>query len=224
MEYKISDINILFEDQYLLVVVKPYGILSQESKKEIDLPTLLSNYRIQKGESSYIGTPYRLDRTTQGIMVYAKEQKVAAALSKMVMDKSLNKNYYAVVSPVPKAREDTLKDLLFYDRIKNKSYVVKRQRKGVKKAELFYETIDVKTLDDIEISLIRVKLFTGRTHQIRCQMSNIGCPIVGDRRYGSVINTKNILLCAGEVSFTHPVTKEKLSFEYKATNDYFKYF
>lgn len=224
MEYKINDIDILFEDEYLLVVVKPYGILSQDSGKEKGLPGILSNYREKKGEAAYIGTPYRLDRTTQGIMVYAKDPKTAAALSKIVMDKKLSKIYYALVSPSPKARENTLKDLLFYDRTKNKSYVVKRERKGVKKAELFYETIDVKTLDNKEISLIKVKLFTGRTHQIRCQMSNIGCPIVGDRRYGSKLKSDNILLCAGDISFTHPITKENLSFKYKPTNDYFKCF
>ncbi len=224
MKYKINDIDILFEDKYLLVVVKPYGVLSQDSATEKGLPDILSKYREEKGEGSYIGTPYRLDRTTQGIMVYAKDPKTAAFLSKMVMDKKLRKFYYALVSPVPEVKEGTLKDLLFYDRTKNKSYVVKRERKGVKKAELFYKIVDTKIIDNNEMSLIKVKLFTGRTHQIRCQMSNIGCPVAGDRRYGSMINTKNILLCAGDVYFIHPLTKENLHFEYKPANDYFEFF
>jgi len=186
-------IEILFENRDYLVCVKPVGIQSQNDNAE-DMVKLLS---AQVGNAVY--PVHRLDTAVGGTMVFAKNSRSAAELSKQIADKSFKKVYLAVLSGIPEKESDTLRDLLFKDSSKNKSYVVKRERRGVKKASLEYSVID-KTEDK---SLVRVLLHTGRTHQIRVQFSSRRLPLVGDGKYGSKDNRCNVALWSESLSFVY---------------------
>ena len=212
--------NILFSDEHLAVAVKPYGVLSENDEKKPNMPSMLRRELC----CDYISAVHRLDRTTQGLMVYAKSQEAAKRLSAMAQAGEIEKIYLAVVEGVPKESEAELADLLYYDRKANKSYVVKRARKGVKEARLSYETLSGTVYEGQELSLLRIRLFTGRTHQIRVQLSSRGLPLAGDRRYGGRLKIAEIMLCSSRLDFTHPLTGEALSFEYLPDNDLFALF
>ena len=144
-------------------------------------------------------------------MVYAKTQEAARRLSAMIQQGRVEKTYLAVVEGVP-------------DRRKNKSYVVKRERKGVKQARLQYEVLQTIEHEGQWLSLLNIQLLTGRTHQIRVQFASRKMPLVGDRRYGSHIHADHIQLCAARLSFTHPVTGEEMRFSYDPTDEFFRLF
>ena len=200
--------KIYYQDEYLAVVCKPYGVLSEEHETKPNMPVLL---REECGcETVY--PVHRLDRTTQGLMVYAKTAEAARRLSRAVQNGGVEKLYHAVVEGVPAEREGEMTDLLYYDRQKNKSFVVKRERRGVKQARLTYELLDTVWIEENPVSLIKVRLDTGRTHQIRVQFASRRMPLVGDRRYGSRFADDEIMLCSAELSFIHPFTGEKLRF------------
>lgn len=197
--------EILFEDKDLIVCIKERGVLSQEGKEgEKTMTSLLS---MQTGREVY--PVHRLDKEVGGVMVFAKNQKAAAALSSQVTDRTMEKEYITLIDGCPEEKEGTMEDLLFFDRSKNKSFTVKKERRGVKKALLSYRVLDQKD----GLSLVRVKLHTGRTHQIRVQFASRKMPIVGDRRYGSKRESKIIALWSCYISFVHPVTKERMTFE-----------
>ena len=200
-------INILYDCKYFTVCEKPSGLISELSEKtETSLPALLSK---QLGDIPLF-TVHRLDKEVGGIIVYAKSEKIAAALSAQITDSRFKKEYTATVSGKPTEDSALLCDLLFHDRAKNKTYVVKRKRQGVKEARLSYELLsyDEKT----DRSLLKIKLYTGRTHQIRVQLASRGFPICGDRKYGSAETVKPMRLFASSLSFVHPVSEEELSF------------
>lgn len=160
----------------LVLCVKPAGVLSQSGKPgEQTMVTLLER---QLGGAVY--PVHRLDRETAGVMVYARTSHAAGALGKLVQQGALKKEYLAVVRGRPQEEAGVLEDLLFHDQAKNKSYVVKRERKGVKKARLAYRVL-AKTEG---ATLVQVRLYTGRTHQIRVQFASRGLPLLGDSRYG----------------------------------------
>ena len=161
--------ELLYEDQNIAVVVKPVGL---DSEKEI--PNVLQE---QLGGSFF--AVHRLDQNVGGVMVYARNNKTAAELSRQIQSGSFVKEYVAMVHGVPEEAGDWT-DLLFKDSRKNKVFVVKKERAGVKKARLTY-----KRLTAGEQSLVRVRLHTGRSHQIRVQFSSRGFPLVGDHKYGS---------------------------------------
>lgn len=211
-----DNFKIIYEDRFLLVVYKPYGMLSS-SDNSIALDNLLADYRELKGEQKYIGTVHRLDRTTQGLMLYSKTKKTTAVLSEMIKNHQISKSYLCVVEGYFEEKTGTLENLIYFDRIKNKSYIVQKERKGVKDASLDYRVQNEK--DDL--SLLKVTLKTGRTHQIRVQFSSRRHPLVGDRRYGSKTPCSNIMLCSSFLSFVHPVTKKEMKFRYIPDNDYF---
>ena len=197
--------EILYEDKDLIVCIKERGILSQEGKEgERTMLSLLSAYT--GGE---IYPVHRLDKEVGGVMVFARNQKTAAFLSSQVTDRTMEKEYITVVEGSPDEKDGTMEDLLFFDRSKNKSFTVKKERRGVKKALLSYKVLAEKD----GLSLVRVKLHTGRTHQIRVQFSSRKMPIVGDRRYGSKCASNIIALWSCCISFNHPVTKEKMTFK-----------
>ena len=203
--------EILYEDSSVIVVIKPQGILSQSDKNGGEsLVTRLSEHT--GGE---IFPVHRLDKETGGVMVYAKTQKAAATLSRDISEHRFYKEYLALVHGVPETQEDTLCDLIFFDRTKNKSYVVKRERKGVKKAELCYEVLETKEKDGEKYSLLRVVLHTGRTHQIRVQFASRHFPLAGDRKYGAQDGYKNLGLRAQRLKFFHPETGEEMEFTAK---------
>ena len=197
--------NILFEDESIVVCQKERGVLSENGAK--GAPGMVE--LLQQCCESEIYPVHRLDKPVGGVMVYAKTQKAAAHLSKQVADRSFDKQYIALVHSHPEEKQGRMEDLLFFDRGKNKSFVVKKERRGVKKAVLEYECIS--TCD--EKSLVKVKLLTGRTHQIRVQFASRKMPLFGDRRYGASDDSKLLALWSHSVSFTHPVTGERMSFE-----------
>lgn len=212
--------SVIFQDEQIIVAYKPYGVLSEDDDKKPNMPALL---KAQTG-CDEVYTVHRLDRTTQGVMVYAKTKEAAKRLSELVQSGGSEKTYLAVIEGVPETPEGELCDLLYFDRSKNKSYVVKRERRGVKLARLYYETLGTAQADDRTISLLKIRLLTGRTHQIRVQFASRKTPLVGDRRYGSRIMCDNIQLCSSELCFPHPFTGEEMSFAYTPTNEYFGLF
>ena len=200
--------KILFEDKYIAVCLKPAGILSQNGDGG-DMISLLNAYFEQNGEKAEAYPVHRLDKETAGVMVYAKSSKSAAALSKQIEQNTIKKHYYAVVKGSPEEKSGVLKDLLFRDKQKNKSYSVKRMRKGVREASLEYEVVG----ENGGYSMLDILLHTGRTHQIRVQFSSRKMPLYGDGRYGG--GGGNLALFAHTLEFCHPVSGERMVFSEK---------
>ena len=177
-------IEILEQTPQLVLCVKPVGVRAQ-GEAEADLPALLKR---QLGCEIY--PVHRLDQAVGGVMVFAKTAPAAAKLSQAIAGGELQKEYLAVLERSPEQTEGELSDLLFHDRTKNKTYVVSRQRKGVKEAKLAYRVLDVQN----GLCLVRIRLYTGRTHQIRVQFASRGMPLVGDGKYGSRKNAASLAL------------------------------
>lgn len=133
-----SKLEILFEDEYIICVVKPYGVLSQGNANTHSLCDDISLYLKEKGESGDVYVVHRLDKTTGGVMVFAKTKEMCAKLNELIQNGDFHKVYYAIVCGEPKRPSGALGDLLYHDKFKNKTYVVKRERKGVKEAKLCY--------------------------------------------------------------------------------------
>lgn len=200
--------EILFEDSAVIVAIKPRGVLSQSDKNGGESMVT----RLCEHTGGEIFPVHRLDKETGGVMVYAKTKKAAASLSRDISKHRFYKEYLALVHGVPQNKSGTLCDLLFHDKAKNKSYVVKRERKGVKKAELYYEVLQSREEDGEKYSLLRVILHTGRTHQIRVQFGSRKMPLAGDRKYGGQDGYKNLGLLSAKLKFFHPETGEELEF------------
>ncbi len=201
--------EILFKDKHILVCIKPVNTLS-EGDGERCLPRMLAARLSENGESSLDIFPvHRLDKETVGVMVYARTSAAAAALSRSITEGKLEKRYFALVHGTPDQEKGSLNDLLFFDRARGKTFVVDRMRKGVKPASLDYELVSTSN----GISLLDIRLHTGRTHQIRAQLSHIGLPLVGDRRYGAPKSeATTVALLARSLSFPHPVTGDLMTF------------
>lgn len=196
--------KILYEDNSIIVCIKPRGVISQsDEKSNNNMITLLSQYT---GTDIY--PLHRLDREVGGVMVYAKTKKAAAELSKQIAKHSFKKEYIALVHSAPEKLMGEMRDLLFKDSRKNKSYVVKRMRKGVKEAVLEYEVIE----KNPDSSKVHITLHTGRTHQIRVQFASRKMPLFGDRKYGADDSSEYIKLWSYKIGFNHPETKEHVIF------------
>ena len=157
----------------------------------------------------YLGLVHRLDRPTGGVMVFAKNSKAAERLSKQIVDGEMTKTYLTTVVGTPKQRKDTLVNYLKKNSLTNTVYVATFGDHDAKRAELSYEVLD----SDERLSLVKVQLGTGRSHQIRVQMNAINCPVYGDARYGgNIVRGQNLALWAYKLELTHPVTKERMVF------------
>jgi len=187
--------EILYSDKSIAVCIKPVGLDS-----ESDVPAALKE--TLGGEIFPI---HRLDKNVGGVMVYARTKQAAASLSKAVQEGAMVKEYVAMVHGAPPDNGDW-EDLLWKDSKKNKVFVVKRQRGGVKKARLEYQRLTAG-----ETSLVRVRLHTGRSHQIRVQFSSRGFPLVGDHKYGSRDEKTAPMLFSCKITF--PYKGETVSFE-----------
>lgn len=195
-------ISILYEDEYIIICCKKPGMLSEFSQSDDSLPKML-----QEQIKSDIYPLHRLDKPVGGAIMYAKTQKAAGIFSKMIAENNLEKTYLAVLDGIPDYQQGELRDLLFKDSRKNKTFVVKRMRKGVKEAVLNFEVI----ASENNLSLVKIKLETGRSHQIRVQFASRKTPVCGDGKYGSRNNRCTTALWSHSLSFIHPFTKEKLS-------------
>ena len=210
---------VYYQDEHILVTFKPDGVLSEWDEKKPSLPALLQE---ETGVELY--PVHRLDRTTEGLIVYALTRDAASRLSEAIRRGEVEKTYLAAAEGVFREPSGELVDLLYFDRRKNKSFVVKRERRGVKTARLRYETLATSQLGDTEVSLLRILLLTGRTHQIRVQLASRQTPLIGDRRYGSRINSGQIALCAAGLRLPHPFTGEELHFSCTPENETFQIF
>jgi len=207
-------VNILFEDKYLLLCEKAVGENSQFSTDGVskNLPEKLIEYRKSKGEDGYIGLVHRLDVVTGGVMLYSKDKSLTGKLSELVADKEYKKTYLAVVSGRSECECGEMKDLLFHDKQKNKTYVVSKDRRGVKPAALEYKTLQTVILPSGEMaSLVEIQLLTGRTHQIRAQFGGRKMPLLGDGKYGSREKDCTCALWSYKANFKHPRTNQSVS-------------
>lgn len=199
--------EILYEDGDVIVFSKPAGVLSEraEGSSERSVLDFLSEYTV--GD---VFPVHRLDRSTAGVMLAAKSREAAAALSSLMTSGGIHKEYIAVVlgNTPPSGR---LEDELFFDRRAKKAYVVKAGKRGAKHAALEYERISSGETEGYPISVLKVRLFTGRTHQIRVQLANAGYPLAGDGRYGG-----------GKVKYPSALRSYRISFDENAVrNSYF---
>lgn len=195
-------ISVIYKDKSIIVCVKEQGILSQPSPNCGE--SMLSLLAAQCGGEVY--PVHRLDRETGGLMVFARTQAAAAKLSAAIAEKHFEKEYLCIVEGIPSEESATLRDLLFKDSARGKSFVVQRMRKGVKEAVLDYTLLASRE----NRSLLRVRLHTGRTHQIRIQFSSRKLPLAGDRKYGG--SGSDLALWSAALAFPHPVTKKSLAF------------
>ena len=205
-----DNLQVLHEDNHLVIINKRAGDIVQGDKTgDKPLSDVVKEYikeKYEKPGAVYLGTVHRLDRPTSGVVIYARTSKALERLNKMLRDKIIKKTYWAVVKDQPKKPADTLINFLKKNPKNNKSTAYLKEIAGSKKAILHYKVI--KDLDNY--SLLEIDLETGRHHQIRVQLSNIGAIIKGDLKYGAKRSNKDagIHLHARKIEFIHPVSKE----------------
>ena len=190
-----NGIDLIYLSPRFAVIVKPCGVSSGEDGV---MPMLRASLA-ERGEPDALFPVQRLDRETDGLMVFARDAQTAAYLSAEIQAGGFEKVYRARLSGAPEEKEGTLRDLLFHDRNRNKTYIADRKRKGVKEAVLHYTVTETRS----DGCVVRVKLETGRTHQIRVQFASRGLPLVGDRKYGGP-KADRLYLTACELRFTSP--------------------
>ena len=203
-----NNLNILYEDNHLIVVIKPINILSQsDSTSDPDMLTILKNYlkeKYNKPGNVYLGLVHRLDRPTSGVMVFARTSKAARRLSLQIKNHEFKKSYLAVVHG---NIEESNTYIDYLEKKETKSFI--SNKKNGKYAELNFQKIAYNKKEDL--SLVKINLVTGRNHQIRLQFASRNYPLYGDSKYGNDQN-KNLGLFAYKLEFIHPTTKEKLVF------------
>ena len=217
MDSRITEIaygvKVLYEDNHLIVAIKPAGVLSQsDGSNAPDMLTILKAYikdKYQKPGEVYLGLVHRLDRPVSGVMVFARTSKAASRLSEQIRSRRVEKIYRCVVNGVLEG-EGRLENFISKDEASNTVTVSDVEKPGFKASYLDYRALASKD----GMTLAEVKLGTGRSHQIRAQMAHAGHPLIGDLKYGKKDNrTKDIALEAYKLSFEHPVKREFITFE-----------
>lgn len=213
-------LNILYEDNHIIVLVKEAGIPSQGGMDGIvDLTILVKEYlkeKYNKPGNVYLGLVHRLDINTKGIMVLAKTSKASERLTNEIKNNEFNKCYLALVEGSLKEKHGTLINYLEKDEKIRKAYVSSNGKEAI----LEYDVVEEIKKDNQIFSILDIKLKTGRFHQIRCQMSHIGHPIYGDVKYGSKFSLGNVtLLYAYNLKFIHPVKKEEMDFKIEVLDE-----
>lgn len=204
--------DILYEDNHIIVVLKPQNVPSQEdSSGDKDMLSMVKEYikvKYNKPGNVYVGLVHRLDRPTGGVMVFAKTSKAAGRLSEQFKNKTAEKTYFAVVQGTLKSKQSKLVNYLLKDEKNNIVKVVPMSTEGSKRAELDYSVLEEKD----GFSLLKINLQTGRGHQIRVQFATIGNPVFGDQKYGKEMPKANLNLFAVELKFKHPTTGDTMVF------------
>lgn len=240
--------KIVYEDRDILVIQKPPGLATQTAKVgRQDVVSELKNYlavKLPGGQSKgepYLGIIHRLDQPVEGLLAFAKNKKAAAALTAQLCGEkesgtgTLNKSYYGVFcGNAPGGSGELIDDL--YKAPSGKAMIweqCKEERPPqIKRAILQYHILQVEQVQDIVLSLARIHIATGRYHQIRAQMSHAGMSLLGDAKYADAatrtisekLNIRNVALCAFNLEFHHPATKEKMSFQIKPQGEVFSFF
>ncbi|MGN0435122.1 MAG: RluA family pseudouridine synthase [Wujia sp.] len=223
-------LDILYEDEYMLACVKPYGVPSQGDKSnDEDMITLIKNYLFDNSDSDeepYVAVIHRLDRPVGGVMIFAKTPEAAAKLSDSMQDGGITKYYQAILTGELPDFEGELVDYLVRDPKNNTTKVAKKGDKGAKKASLYYEVLDVFETSEGILSYVLIELETGRHHQIRVQMASRGCGIWGDTKYNpSFARTKRkyrqIGLYSSRIELDHPITGEHMVFKSEPVGEAF---
>ncbi len=212
-----NDINIIYEDNHLLVAEKPVNMPSQaDESKDADILAVLKEYlkhKYDKPGNIYLGLIHRLDRPVGGVMAFAKTSKAASRLSEQIRSREFKKTYLAVIHGKTDKPCGRLEHHLLKDTKTNTVKAVKKPIPGSKEAILDYETIE----GSKELSLVKIRLYTGRSHQIRVQFSSIGHPLYGDQKYGTSLNKigQQIALWSYEIKCKHPTRQEEMIFKCK---------
>jgi len=211
-EFKDIESRILYEDNHLLVFNKRPGEIVQGDKTGDEcLAETLKAFiakRDAKPGKVFMGIPHRLDRPVSGITVFAKTSKALERMSEMFRNAEVHKTYWALCYKAPKEKEALLENYLIRNEKQNKSFISQQSKKDAKLAKLKYKHI----FDTDRYALLEVELLTGRHHQIRCQLANIGCVIKGDLKYGAARSNPDggICLHSRNIRFIHPVRKEEV--------------
>lgn len=207
--------EIVYEDNHLIIVYKHSGEIVQGDKTgDVPLSEDVKCYlkeKYQKPGNVFLGVVHRLDRPVAGLVVFAKTSKALTRLNKMFRDGEVHKTYWAITKNLPPQPESTLTDWLVRNEKQNKSYAYDHEVPHSKKAILKYRLIG----QSDHYCLLEVNLMTGRHHQIRCQLAQMGCPIKGDLKYGAQRSNPDgsICLLAHHVEFVHPVSKQLISLD-----------
>jgi 23S rRNA pseudouridine1911/1915/1917 synthase len=215
-----KDLVILYEDNHIIVVLKPQNVACcPDESGDDNLFDCIKRYikvTYNKPGDAFLGLVHRLDRPTGGVMVYAKTSKAANRLSEQIRTGGFEKKYLAVLCGVPSKKKATLENYLRKNTVNNTVYVCTQTEENAKFASLDYEIKE----ENGGLSLAEIKLHTGRTHQIRVQMASINCPLYGDMRYGGEKAVKGKLaLWAYSLRFSHPTTGERMNFKIEPPKD-----
>lgn len=209
-----EDLKVIFEDNHIMVVEKKPNIPSQGDKtNDIDMLTIIKAYlkeKYHKPGEVYLGLIHRLDRPVGGVMVFAKTSKAASRLSEQVRQKTLKKQYLTIVDGKMESNCAVLQDYLLKNERNNLSKVVSPDTKNAKLAKLDYEVI--KYDEELNLSVLKINLHTGRHHQIRVQLASRNHSIYADQKYGTRGRGKQICLWAYSLTIQHPITKESMTF------------
>ena len=212
--FSYKDLNVLYEDNHIIVVLKPQNVPSQEDEtKDMDMLTAVKEYikvKANKPGNVYVGLVHRLDRPTGGVMIFAKTSKAAERLAEQMKNGEFEKEYLCITCETPKEKTGRLVHYLKKDTKNNIVSVVPLATDGAKKAILNYEVKEVVN----GYALCKINFETGRSHQIRVQMAQIGCPLYGDQKYGAKKETlsRPLALWAVKLTITHPTEKDRRSF------------